>query len=99
MKYSGQDILVGDVVTHAFEKGEWRVQGFDGVMVLLTGPRGRFSALPNLLVFVRRAAPPDSKPRRARKRRVVQTNGSTPSVGLNLGAHLGVARVDDEEDS
>jgi hypothetical protein len=98
VKYPGQDIRVGDVVAHEFEKGEWTVEGWDTLFVTLRGPppeRLRFHAVPAFLRLIRQAPKPPRAPRVPRRS---LANPRERSVALNLGAHLGVARVPDDDD-
>lgn len=98
MRYPGLQIRRGDVVEHTHEDGEWTVEGWDDLWVKLVGPapaKRRFNAVPALLRLVRRAPTIPRSPQKERARRVEPRERS---VALNLGAHLGVARVDDEED-
>ena len=100
MNYAGKVIKVGDVVEHIAFEGEWTVDAIyedNGVMELRGPPPKRtpLAASPGTVKFLRRAPKPPSAPRMKRAKR---TDPVERSVALNLGGHLGVARVEDESE-
>lgn len=96
MNCTGKEVRLGDVVEHDDAVGEWTVDCILSDYVEFVGPSGRrTSSGPTKLRLIRRAP----KPARARRaKRAPRRDGGEPSLALNVGAHLGVAAVHDDND-
>jgi hypothetical protein len=96
MNYTGKEVRLGDVVEHEDALGEWTVDVVLRDYVELVGVAGnRMSSGPTRLRLLRRAAKPARAPRAKRGR---PREHRERSVALNVGAHLGVAAVHDDDD-